>query len=360
MNIKKTIASVLLTYFFVLGICCPQNQSIADELKSLVESDADIKQRLEIKDTYIAHLLDMIDRSKMIAQSSTSTLRQLLDHIFYNFFPGAGVDAMCKGLIYLSPQKAPKLHAMLNTLATSYGLKTPPVFLAGDKKMFNAAASSLWPSTAMVILGRELVDAMSDDELKSVLAHELAHVKNMDVTKHLLASIIMIFIIYKVVTYCVEKFALKTNRVVTSVRTTTTGYVSKNLIIWLTSIVGICVMYNILTSLTRTMEKQADLDAIKVTQDPDAFVSAMQQIKKYVETELEKFRKENAFLNKNIDEFAVISPLLARLIRYSAENYAKDKEEAAKRIIEDNSGDHPALNTRIAYGQEVKQHMQEL
>jgi Zn-dependent protease with chaperone function len=356
MNIKSTINVLLVSHFLMFNACWSQPRLVADELKNLIESDADIKQRLDVKDEYIANLLDMVEKSKMIAQMSPSMIRQVVDHLFYNFFPGAGVQAMCKGLIYLPPQKAPQLYAMLDKLSTSYGLKTPPVFLAGDKKMFNAMASSLWPSTAMVVLGKKLTAAMSDDELKSVLAHELAHVKNMDVTKQLLASIIMLFVTYKVIRYCVGKFALKTETV--TIPTRTTGYISRELIIWPVLFVSMYATYKILTLLTRRHEKQADLDAIAVTQDPDAFVAAMQQIKQYVETEFEKFKNENAFLNKKIDELAANSPKVAEFIRYSAQSYAKDKEEEVKSILEENSGDHPALNTRIEYGQEIKRQMQ--
>ena len=86
----------------------------------------------------------------------------------------------------VSPESHPDLHARVTRLAAQADLRAPSLAVAET-----AVANSLTvgtPRNATVAVSTGLLDALSDDELDAVLAHELAHVKNRDVTVMTLAT----------------------------------------------------------------------------------------------------------------------------------------------------------------------------
>ncbi len=85
----------------------------------------------------------------------------------------------------ISPQEAPKLHAMVEELARRAEIPKPPIYLVPMDQP-NAFATGRGPGHAAVAVTRGILEILDEDELRGVLAHELAHVKNRDV---LIASI---------------------------------------------------------------------------------------------------------------------------------------------------------------------------
>jgi len=85
----------------------------------------------------------------------------------------------------ISPQEAPKLHAMVEELARRAEIPKPPIYLVPMDQP-NAFATGRGPGHAAIAVTRGILEILDEEELKGVLAHELAHVKNRDV---LIASI---------------------------------------------------------------------------------------------------------------------------------------------------------------------------
>jgi heat shock protein HtpX len=79
-----------------------------------------------------------------------------------------------------SPQQAPELYEMVQTLARNAGLPMPKLYII-PKDAPNAFATGRNPEHAVVAVTRGLLDIMDRDEVAGVLAHELAHVKNRDI-----------------------------------------------------------------------------------------------------------------------------------------------------------------------------------
>lgn len=72
-----------------------------------------------------------------------------------------------------------ELQARVNRLASQANLPAPTVKV-GRKRVPLAATIGLRPETSTIIVSTGLVDLLTDRELESVLAHELAHVSNRD------------------------------------------------------------------------------------------------------------------------------------------------------------------------------------
>lgn len=80
----------------------------------------------------------------------------------------------------IGPEQAPELYAMIKTLAGNAGLPMPKVCVI-PKDAPNAFATGRNPEHAVVAVTEGLLNRMDPDEIKGVLAHELAHVKNRDI-----------------------------------------------------------------------------------------------------------------------------------------------------------------------------------
>ncbi len=85
------------------------------------------------------------------------------------------------------PQDLPDVHAMVERLAAQVDLPKPRIALMRTD-MPNAFATGRDPSHAVVCVTTGILNRLTDPELEAVLAHELTHVKNRDMTIITMAS----------------------------------------------------------------------------------------------------------------------------------------------------------------------------
>jgi heat shock protein HtpX len=79
----------------------------------------------------------------------------------------------------VTQQEEPKLHTLVMDVAMKANMPKPRVFLIQNDSP-NAFATGRNPSKAVVAVTTGLRGILSDDELKGVIAHEMAHIKNRD------------------------------------------------------------------------------------------------------------------------------------------------------------------------------------
>jgi len=80
----------------------------------------------------------------------------------------------------ITPQQAPDLYRMVEDLARRAQLPMPKVYLIPQDTP-NAFATGRNPEHAVVAVTRGLLRLMEPEEVRGVLAHELAHVNNRDI-----------------------------------------------------------------------------------------------------------------------------------------------------------------------------------
>ena len=78
----------------------------------------------------------------------------------------------------------PRLHNITQNLATMAGIPMPQLDYIPTPAL-NSFASGLSKHKAHIIVTQGLLDALDDDELAAVIAHEIAHIKNGDM--HMMA-----------------------------------------------------------------------------------------------------------------------------------------------------------------------------
>jgi len=79
----------------------------------------------------------------------------------------------------ISPEQAPQLHEIVETLAARAGVPKPKVYLM-ETTLPNAFATGRSPKRAVVAVTRGLLGILNRHELEGVIAHELGHVLNRD------------------------------------------------------------------------------------------------------------------------------------------------------------------------------------
>ncbi|MFN7142893.1 MAG: M48 family metalloprotease [Myxococcota bacterium] len=80
----------------------------------------------------------------------------------------------------VSPEEAPRLHAMVEEIARRADIPKPRVFRIADPTP-NAFATGRDPAHGVVAVTDGIVQLLDERELRGVIAHEIAHIKNRDI-----------------------------------------------------------------------------------------------------------------------------------------------------------------------------------
>lgn len=110
------------------------------------------------------------------------------------FFSDRLVLAM-HGAREVSPAEAPVLHHMVEELAASARIPKPRVFLMQDMQP-NAFATGRDPEHGVVAVTAGILEVLEPRELRGVLAHELAHIKNRDILVSTIAATVAAAVTY--------------------------------------------------------------------------------------------------------------------------------------------------------------------
>jgi heat shock protein HtpX len=116
------------------------------------------------------------------------TALALLMNLGAYFFSDRIVLAM-HGAQELAPEQAPGLHRMVEELARRAQIPTPRVYLIPEPHA-NAFATGRNPRHGVVAVTQGIMHLLSERELRGVLAHELAHIKNRDILVATIAAAI--------------------------------------------------------------------------------------------------------------------------------------------------------------------------
>jgi heat shock protein HtpX len=95
----------------------------------------------------------------------------------------------------VSPTDAPELHRMVAEIAARAGIPKPRVFIVPEPQP-NAFATGRNPRNGVVAVTEGLLSTLDRRELRGVLAHEIAHIKNRDILVSTIAAALASIITY--------------------------------------------------------------------------------------------------------------------------------------------------------------------
>ncbi len=200
---------------------------------------------------------------------------------------------LASGARIMRPEQAPDLHQMISRLAQLADLPTPKLAWI-NTRMPNAFAIGKNPKSAVIAVTRGLVDRLDAHEIEAVLAHELTHIKNRDVTVISLASFFAM-----IASFIVQQFFFVGLSMGGDRRGGRNNEGEDLIIVWLASIVVWAISFILIRTLSRYREYAADRGSAILTGHPGYLASALQKIQSGVRTtpsrDLRQAESMNAF-----------------------------------------------------------------
>lgn len=115
--------------------------------------------------------------------------------ILGQYLLGPKLVEMTMKVRYVSPEEAPKLHAMVEDLAMKAGLPKPKVGIS-EVNIPNAFAFGRTKKDGRVCVTRGILNILDEGELKAVLGHELSHINHRDMAVITLISAVPLIFYY--------------------------------------------------------------------------------------------------------------------------------------------------------------------
>ncbi len=148
--------------------------------------------------------------------------------------------------------KGVDIHRLVKDLGTTFGITNPSVTLLNVLAP-NAAATGVSPKHATVMVTSGLIATMTEDEIRSVLAHEFSHVKARDPLFLLtLASMEYLLRVYVILPVLPGGFFVQ--------------------------IIYLLFAFTVIFFIAKFLEARADLDAAKYTNTPKVLASSLRKM----------------------------------------------------------------------------------
>ncbi|HEY6062472.1 MAG TPA: M48 family metallopeptidase [Chitinophagaceae bacterium] len=164
-----------------------------------------------------------------------------------------------------------RVYNLVENLCISQGMRNPNIYIIDDDSL-NAFASGIDNRTYAISLSKGIIEKLNDEELESVIAHELTHIKNRD-TRVLIISIIFVGIFA-----FLAEMAFRSLRFVGSGKKDNKG--SGVIILVAIVVTAIAYLISILLrfGISRKREYLADAGSAEMTKKPYALANALRKI----------------------------------------------------------------------------------
>lgn len=183
------------------------------------------------------------------------------------------------GAKYLSYAQAPEIHNIVQWLAEQAELTKTPELYYIPRNILIAYSVGKQPNTAIAI-SNGLLEILNKKELIAVIAHEISHIKHNDILVMQATQIIHF------VTIMFSLFAYLSVMIYIPVLLVTEQPVPWLLMLILLIAPNISVMIQL--AISRLREFDADLEAVKITNDPLSLASALQKLENYHQSWLQR------------------------------------------------------------------------
>jgi len=192
---------------------------------------------------------------------------------FFQYYTSDKLALKASGAKIVSPEEAPKLHAIVERLAAMAEIQKPRVAIV-DTDVPNAFATGRNQKHAVVAVTRGLWDRLDEREIEGVLAHELTHIANRDVLVMTVASF------FALLAALLTRFGLYAGFFggFGGSRDNNNNSVPVWLIVVVVSVVTYFLSWILIRTISRYREYAADRGSALITGAPEYLMSALQKI----------------------------------------------------------------------------------
>ena len=163
----------------------------------------------------------------------------------------------------------PKLYGMIEELSRKADLPMPAVYIIPQKQP-NAFATGRNPENAAVAVTEGIMQALNEDELRAVIAHELAHIQNRDIlTQTIVTTVVSALTMLAQFAYFIPIGGSDRG---------SNPFVA--LIVLITAPIAATMLQ---AAISRTREYEADRVGAEICGQPGQLASALQRIEKAAE-----------------------------------------------------------------------------
>jgi heat shock protein HtpX len=171
----------------------------------------------------------------------------------------------------VTEQEAPRLHAIVRDLAQRADMPMPALYMSPSPQP-NAFATGRNPKHAVVAVTQGLMQVLDEDEVRGVLAHELAHVQHRDILISSVAAAVALGITF------IARMAMWGAIFGGGSRDDDNGGVIGALAMALLAPIAAGLLQ---MALSRSREFEADRGGADLIQDPEPLARALQKIEAY-------------------------------------------------------------------------------
>lgn len=245
----------------------------------------------------------------------------------WSWYGGASAILSMAGARPVTREIDLELHNVVEEVAIAAGLPVPRVFLIADTAM-NAFATGRDPGHAAVAITLGLRQKLTRDELQGVIAHEMAHVRHLDIRFSMLMATMVGLIVFAADAFWrIIRYAPRGGR-----RDKGGGVVVLVLLVvaLLLAIVAPILARVIQMAYSREREYLADAGAVELTRNPYGLASALQKLADdddplvdaanrgtahmYIVNPLRKMREAHQRLNTMMSSHPPVQERIARLM----------------------------------------------
>ncbi len=164
------------------------------------------------------------------------------------------------GVRYVGRDEEPALHAMVEGSAAAAGIPKPKVGIS-EMGIPNAFAFGRWRGDGRVCVTRPLMDLLSPEELRAVVGHEIAHIRNRDV------MIVTFLSVLPNIFYYIFRISLRMR-----------GRNSPGPLIAIVAIAAYFLLQLLVLYVSRIREYGADEGAVRLGNQPSRLASALYKL----------------------------------------------------------------------------------
>jgi heat shock protein HtpX len=196
----------------------------------------------------------------------------------WSYYGGDSAILRMSGARPIAKTDDPVLYNVVEEMAIAAGLPVPKVWLIDDEAL-NAFATGRDPEHAAVAITSGLRDRLSRDELQAVIAHEVAHVRHLDIRlMMLLATLVGLVVLITDAVWRGLRYQAWTGGGRRG-RSRDGGAGAAVMIAAIVfSIIAPLVARVIQLAASREREYLADAGAVELTRNPEAMISALRRL----------------------------------------------------------------------------------